>query len=204
MRSSLGKSRWAPEPKPGGASWCGVADPAELAVRLSEVLTRGGIPHAIGGAIAYGFHAEPRATSDIDLNLFVDESALPPALRILESAGCVLDHSEALRRAHDRGDFIARLEGYRVDAFISFHAFHDDVRARVQEGRLLGRRVPILSAEDLILFKTLFDRPKDWLDITNLSAAKRIDREYVLRWARILLAAGDDRLDRLDRTLSVA
>jgi hypothetical protein len=41
----------------------------EKIVALHEAL--GEIPHAFGGAIALAYYAEPRATIDIDLNLFV-------------------------------------------------------------------------------------------------------------------------------------
>lgn len=179
-----------------------MGDPAELALRLSRTLAAAGIPHAIGGAIAYGYHAEPRATADIDLNVFVEESGIDPVLDALEEAGCVVDRVEAHRRAAERGDLVARLEGYRVDGFISFHAFHEEVRRRIQEVRLLGHPIPILSAEDLVLFKVLFDRPKDWLDIANMAAARSLDRDYVRRWAAELLPPGDSRLDRLERVLS--
>ncbi|MBI1843131.1 MAG: hypothetical protein HYR89_00725, partial [Actinobacteria bacterium] len=30
-----------------------------------------GVPHAFGGALALAYYAEPRATIDIDLNVFV-------------------------------------------------------------------------------------------------------------------------------------
>ena len=66
-------------------------------------------------------------------------------------------------------------ERYRVDGFVSFHPFHDEVRWRAQTATLLGQTIPILSAEDLVLFQVLFDRPKDWLDITNMAAARPLD-----------------------------
>ena len=39
------------------------------------------IPHAFGGALALAYYAEPRATIDIDLNLFI------PTNRFLEVTG---------------------------------------------------------------------------------------------------------------------
>ena len=41
----------------------------EKIVALSEALES--VPHAFGGAIALAYYAEPRATIDIDLNVFV-------------------------------------------------------------------------------------------------------------------------------------
>ena len=45
--------------------------PPELAVEVSACLQDAGIQHAIGGAIAFGFHAEPRGTLDVDMTVFV-------------------------------------------------------------------------------------------------------------------------------------
>lgn len=178
-----------------------MADPAELALRLHDALEAAKIPHAVGGAIAFGLHAEPRATTDVDINIFANESEMPEVLDVLERAGCVVDRADAARRVSERGDFVVRLEGYRIDAFVPFHAFHAEVRARVQTVSFFNRSLPIISAEDLMLFKVIFDRPKDWLDIANLAAAKPIDKAYVRRWAAELLPHDDPRLKRLDETL---
>ena len=43
----------------------------EVARRLADALEHAGIPYAVGGAIAYGLHAPPRATNDVDLNVFL-------------------------------------------------------------------------------------------------------------------------------------
>ena len=43
------------------------------------------VPHAFGGALALAYYAEPRATIDIDLNVFV------PADRFPEVAGPLLE-----------------------------------------------------------------------------------------------------------------
>lgn len=40
-------------------------DAAEVAVWIVTELEAAGLPHAIGGAIAFGFHGPPRATNDV-------------------------------------------------------------------------------------------------------------------------------------------
>ena len=40
-------------------------------VALHDALDEAAIPHAVGGAIALGYYAEPRATIDVDINVFV-------------------------------------------------------------------------------------------------------------------------------------
>ncbi len=54
-------------------------------VAISDGLDVGGLSHAFGGPIALAFHVEqPRATSDIDVNIATDEPEL--AFRAMPSA----------------------------------------------------------------------------------------------------------------------
>lgn len=52
-----------------------------------------------------------------------------------------------------------------------------------------GRRVPVATMEDLLVYKLIADRPRDREDVaamlrTQLRAGARIDWAYVERWAR--------------------
>jgi hypothetical protein len=52
----------------------------EIARDLADVLEQRGLPYAIGGALALAFYSPPRATIDVDVNIFVS-----PA-RVLDTA----------------------------------------------------------------------------------------------------------------------
>src|SRR5213594_2717229 len=81
---------------------------AEVARDLADALEQGGIPYAIGGAIALGFYAAPRATVDVDVNVFVSpERELARALDALRGAGFnPEDDPQALsRQAREEGQF---------------------------------------------------------------------------------------------------
>jgi len=52
----------------------------EKVVAIDSALT--GLPHAFGGALALAYYAEPRATVDIDVNVFGDGD--PRFARIVE------------------------------------------------------------------------------------------------------------------------
>lgn len=47
---------------------------AEVARTIADGLEQNALSYAVGGAIALGFYATPRATIDVDVNIFV-----PPA-----------------------------------------------------------------------------------------------------------------------------
>ena len=61
--------------------------PPELAVEVSGLLRAAGIEHAVGGALALGFYAEPHGTLAVDLNIFVDADNPGEALDVLAAGG---------------------------------------------------------------------------------------------------------------------
>jgi len=99
---------------------------AELARFVADTLEQYGIPYAIGGAIALGFYAAPRATLDVDVNVF-----LPPAtelhrvLAVLGNAGFTCqDSDEVLRsRATTEGQIRGTIGELRVDVFVPAIAY---------------------------------------------------------------------------------
>jgi len=66
-----------------------------------------------------------------------------------------------------------------------------------------GETIPVLSAEDLAIFKTVFDRPKDWRDLRELlfALAGGFDAEYALGWLRRILPEEDERVRRFEALL---
>ena len=60
-------------------------------------------PHAFGGALALAYYAEPRATIDIDLNVFVPADRFPDVAAPLVALGVAADDPEA-RRGRDATD----------------------------------------------------------------------------------------------------
>ncbi len=47
----------------------------------------------------------------------------------------------------------------------------------------MGKRIPILPAEDLIVMKLIANRARDRADIEGLLGLPAIDWDYVERWA---------------------
>jgi hypothetical protein len=173
----------------------------EVARRLADALERAGIRYAAGGAIAYGMHAPPRATNDVDLNVFVSPDELSRVFDALEGAGAEIDRTAAARSAKARGDFIVRVGGMRVDCFVPSIPLSDSAASRLRDGVLSGRPVSILSAEDLVLFKLLFHRAKDVSDVERLVRfqGKKLDRKYVRRWLVDMVGKKDERVETWDR-----
>jgi hypothetical protein len=187
-----------------GIDCCGrnmAADPGAAASAVVTKLEQAGVPCAIGGALCLAYWGVPRATRDLDINVFVGESELATVLDSLEAAGCVVDRPQSLTRVRDRGDMVADFDGIRVDVFIAFHDYHEHVARRVVRGVLPdGPEASFLSAEDLCVFKTLFHRAKDLVDLDRLFAAlgRSLDIDYVLHWLGELLGPDDRRPIQLE------
>lgn len=171
----------------------------EKVLGLHRMLTEADLPHAFGGALALAFCTrEPRATKDIDLNVFIGSersgslaAALQPDIELDDAAARVLAR-----------DAQARLwwGGTPIDVFLSNHPFHDDVRRRVRQvpfGEL--EALPVLSCADLAVFKAFFARPKDILDIATMAFADAIDVDELQSSVEGLMGGHVERADLFDK-----
>ena len=174
--------------------------PPELAVAVSRMLAAAGIPHAVGGALALGFYAAPRGTSDVDLNIFVDADDPHAALDVLKAGGVEVDPTAA-RTIAARGDLFVEHGGCRLDLFFSSIPMQHRAAQRTRQVDLLGTSVPILSAEDLVVLKLLFNRHKDIVDIEHLIAAvgRELDRAYIRSVLIECVGEDDLRMATLER-----
>ncbi len=167
-------------------------------VAISDGLTAAGLSHAFGGAIALAFHVqEPRATSDIDVNISTDDPET--AFRAMPSAvGWDLGDLERCRRDGQVRLFWVE-EPFRtpVDVFLPQSDLHVELDRQAQLVDVLGRQVRILTATHLTVFKALFDRTKDWADIEAMLANGQVDVRRVREWLGRLVGEDDDRLARL-------
>jgi hypothetical protein len=85
-----------------------------------------------------------------------------------------------------------------VDVFFAADEFHHEVAGRCRVVPFAGRSIRVLCPEDLAVFKAMFDRPKDWVDIATMVEAGALDRE-VAACRLVTLLAGDARVERLRR-----
>jgi hypothetical protein len=172
----------------------------ERIVAVCAALDRADLAWALGGALALAYATnEPRGTRDIDVNVFVGAERAPAVFAALPAGVAFTDADVAEARAIDQ----VRLwwDTTPVDVFFAADPFHFEVARRCRTVPFEGRRIKVLSAEDLAVFKALFDRTKDWADIEAMVESNAIDLQ--LAADRLAGLLGDDpRVARL-RTLSI-
>jgi len=167
----------------------------ERILAIDAALDDAGIPHAFGGALALAYAvADPRGTRDIDVNLFVPEGEAGRALEALPSA--VEVEVGDIARAERDGQVRVHWGEYPVDLFFDVHRFHQLASRRVRRVPLAGRRIPVLDATDLTVFKVLFDRTKDWADLEAMLEVSSFDADEVARWLDELVGPDDQRTVR--------
>jgi len=166
-------------------------------VVIHESLSEAKIPHALGGALALAYYAEPRATIDIDLNVFVPVERWRSVVDVLEPLGVTcdgLDESALVRDGQCRlwwGD-------NAVDLFFSYDAVHEEMRRNFRRVPFADAVVPILAPEHLAVCKAMFDRRKDWLDIEQMMiVTDDLDLPAVESWLAKMVGEEDHRLRQL-------
>lgn len=173
---------------------------ADKVVAVHDALSD--VPHAFGGALALAYYAEPRATIDIDLNVFVATTETARVVQPLAALGVTVE--DDLERLVERdGQVRIWWEQTPLDVFFAYDPFHEAARQRVRQVPFARSSIPILAAEHLVVCKAVFDRPKDWVDIGALLAdGTRPDVGECLRWLGRIVGDTDPRYDRLAATLS--
>ena len=174
---------------------------AQRIVALDRALAA--IPHAFGGALALAYYAEPRATVDIDLNLFVPVERYPDVAAPLVELGVAADDPAVAELVRRDGQARVFWDATPIDLFFAYDAFHHAAAASRHVVPFADTTIPILGAEHLIVCKVVFNRAKDWVDIDAMVAADTsIDVAEVLRWVGRIAGDEDPRYERITAVLT--
>jgi Nucleotidyl transferase AbiEii toxin, Type IV TA system len=182
-----------------------VSEPSlpDKVVAIHSRLAQAKVAHAFGGALALAYYAEPRSTIDIDINLFVSPSSYPDVARELAQIG-VGDTVELTAVERD-GQCKLNWGDTPIDLFFAYDDLHEAMRTAARRVRFGEATISVLSPEHLIVCKTIFNRPKDWLDIEQmLICVEELDAAELRRWLIRLLGSDDPRSERLERMLTAS
>ncbi|HEX3736062.1 MAG TPA: hypothetical protein VHV53_00845 [Solirubrobacterales bacterium] len=163
---------------------------------VHDALESASLPHAFGGAIALAYCVEePRGTRDLDVNIFCDAADAANVLARLPAGVAVSDDDIAAVRR----DGQARVfwDGVPIDLFLNNLPLHEAIAEAVVWVPLEGRQVPVLDCASLAVFKSLFDRTKDWADLEAVAVATPEDIEAAARTVADLVGEDDPAYKRL-------
>jgi hypothetical protein len=166
-------------------------------IAIDEALRNARISHALGGALALAYYATPRATIDIDLNVFVAAEGWRTVIDVLEPLGVATGDLDSAALERD-GQCRLWWGDNPVDLFFAYDPIHDEMRKKMRRVPFGGATVTILAPEHLAVCKAMCDRRKDWLDIEQmLIADDDLDLDEVEEWLVRMVGRQDPRLKRL-------
>lgn len=144
---------------------------------LLSAFNRHGVKYLVVGGYAFGVHAEPRATKDLDLLIRSDEVNSAAVYRALKEYGAPLDglsprdfmdgSTFQIGQPPARVDVLQRIDGLTFD-----EAWQNRIEGLVDQ----EVQVNVISREDLIRNKLASGREQDVLDAKKLRAVSEKDR----------------------------
>ena len=164
-------------------------------MEIAQALDHVRIPYAFGGAIALAYYAAPRGTEDIDINVFSTAEEAGTFWEELDRLG--IESPAGGRDMHDH-QVVLSWEHTPIHVFLSYDPFHESCKARAREVPFADGVIWILSAEDITVFKVIYDRPKDRAEVREvlLCMGERMDVAYTISWLERILGNEDARVTR--------
>ena len=158
------------------------------------------------GGIAASLWGHPRTTYDIDAVIGISASEKDKFLLEASKQNFTYDKRNPVKTIQ-KSAFITLASSVKnhkiyVDLFLASGEYQKVALSRRKEIKLLGRTLPVVSAEDLVLYKLLAGRVKDMDDIREvfISQKGKLDIKYMKKWANKLgiMAFLNDELDSLN------
>ncbi len=171
--------------------------PSEKIIALRDLFETNHVPYAFGGAIALFYYRDPRSTIDIDVNVFLPPERQPEVTTLLQSLYDI-DVEKVAADVTTTGQARSLWGATFIDLFFADTRFHEAMARRVQRKPFLETEINVLSPEDLLVCKMLFDRPKDWLDVQAVvaNAQVKLDERYVESALELFVDRSDARFER--------
>ncbi len=172
-----------------------VANLLKLLARVQEKLNEAGIQSMIYGGIAVIAWGRPRFTQDVDLKVFLsrDEADRLVSCMIPEFRPDAEDPKTKLQQVGFA--FFWDPSNIRIDLVLAETGFDLQAMSRSRPIEMLpGITLTLCSAEDLLVYKMISDRPRDNDDVPGIihRQKKSLDDGYIETWLREFEIALDD------------
>lgn len=160
----------------------------EAAVLVASRLRAAGIPHLLVGSFSSNHHGIPRSTKDVDIVIQAQGSGLTDVAGVL---GREFIPEDQFRFETNTGTVCQEFAVYgslvRVEIFTLSGDEHDQARfSRRVERELNGQPVFYPTAEDVVVWKLRWARPKDLEDVKGVilvqEGERGLDWDYIRGW----------------------
>lgn len=148
---------------------------------VHKILDAAAVPYALcGGLAANLYRNEVRATMDVDLIVGVGPAQVVDLVRTFSERGWQAEpywqQGEQLRLSHKKLP--------RVDCIVATTDYERAAIERSVPAQIEGREINVLTAEDLIVFKLIAGRARDYEAVAAIINTRRakLDVDYVRGW----------------------
>jgi hypothetical protein len=168
----------------------------EKIIAIAAALDAAAINYGFGGAVALAYYGTPRGTTDIDLNVFLKQDYVHVLAKVFAKLGMQEFERHALSALDQKGQLRAQWDHTPIDVFFAYDDFHFSCEKRVRQVPFAGTDISILSPEDLIVFKVVYGRPKDFRDVQEIliCMGEELDLRYLSVWLERFLEPSDERM----------
>ena len=149
-------------------------------ILMNEFFQSHQIRYCLIGGIAAGFWGEPRYTKDMDFTVVSVTGTISATVRLLQKEKFIIEEKgpsqvQVIKKGNLR---------FQADLILAETEYQDWVVQRAITVDVFGVKVPICTAEDLIILKLIANRRQDLLDIENVLKhhALRLDGAYLKKW----------------------
>lgn len=179
-------------------------DSYQVAEELAARLEAAHCDYALGGAIALGFWSEPRGTLDVDVTLYLPLDDPRRCTLLLEQIGCVFDRQRTESMLTEHTFCQVQFLAMRLDVFLPMSSFYESAKARRRKVPMGNRQAYIWDAETLCVFKMMFYRLKDFVDIQSMlrSQGPSLDRDWIRTALLDLYGKWDPRIGQWDELVA--
>ena len=157
--------------------------------KILKVVSREHISVMFMGGIAVSLWGQPRTTYDIDAVIGISGSEADKFLLEASKQNFAYDKKKPVKIIQ-KSAFITlayplKTHKIYIDLFLASDEYQKLALSRRKEINLSGRKIPVISAEDLILYKLLAGRTKDIDDVREIFASQKgkLDMKYIRKWA---------------------
>lgn len=165
-----------------------------------------GVPYAVIGGVAVIVRGVPRHTDDLDLTIWAPDLRIEDLLQRFAAAGITPRVADALDFAIAHQILLLKhASGTELDVSLAWLPFELEAMQRASVEALRGVPMPVAQAEDLVIYKVLAGRERDWADTRRLleqhRASMNIDRIVEVVQQLTLAMEQPERLDQLQSLL---
>lgn len=173
---------------------------------LAALLAAIARPAMVVGGLAVQLRGRPRATLDADVTVEAEPEDVPDLVRAARKAGFIARPDDPVAFAKKTWVLpLARVEdGWEVDLILAWSPFERQAIGRARPEVIAGTKLPVATAEDLLVHKILAGRPRDLEDAAAIvrRSGDHLDRVAVrTTLLELAEALADDDLARRTREI---